>query len=579
MQQRTQTRAQSRAQAAQAAPLVRRLYSYLRFSDPRQASGTSIERQTEAARTWALANGYVFDDSLTMRDLGKSAFKGKHIEEGGALGLFLAAVREGRVEPGAILFVESLDRLSRATAMVAMSQMTLIIESGVSIITGSDNVLYSKETIAGNPGLLFMSLGVMIRAHDESNMKSNRVRNAVRIKCENWEKGERDIFVAAGKDPAWVRFDKEAKRFTLIEENAEPVRAMIRYFREGHGATAILARLRADGYTNPASISNTTRVYQIMRNRILTGEKSVTQDDHTFVLKGYYPALLDEAEFQSLQYLLDQRGRRPGRGATLPNLFTGMRLAFCGYCEHAMAAQNILDRSRQENGLPQDGHRRLLCLGRQNVNKCKHGSCSAVPVEKALMTFCSSQLRLSALLEGNDDPTRGIAGRLAIAQGEQKKLERKLKNITASIAECEDEDDTQRRFYQDEGRAIGKTLKTKREEVAHLEQELANARSQSVPAAADVWANLAHGVERLDHDSRTKARKLFADTFSRIDIYVRGFQPHDGEGQTIGIELFSKRGTSRVLEIDRVTGELLREGIELDDFRKPVTTPLARKKR
>lgn len=39
-------------------PLV---YSYLRFSDPKQAAGSSADRQTEYAQRWAAARGLVLD--------------------------------------------------------------------------------------------------------------------------------------------------------------------------------------------------------------------------------------------------------------------------------------------------------------------------------------------------------------------------------------------------------------------------------------------------------------------------------------------------------------------------------------
>ncbi|EEA04222.1 Resolvase domain [Burkholderia sp. H160] len=548
----------------------KRLFSYLRISDVRQASGTGIARQIEGARKWALEHGFVFDESLTMRDLGKSAFRGKNTEMGSALGAFIEQIKSGRIEQGCVLYVEALDRLSRDKVVKAMNLLTTIIGHGITVVTGTDGNVYNQQTIEENPGLLFVSVGMMVRNNDESRMKRDRVRDAMRIKCERWQKGERGIHLAVGADPSWVQYSKDEKRFEIIEKHAEPVRAMIRYFREGHGGTAILERLRTDGYTAPKGISNTSRVYQIMRCRNLVGERLVTIMDketqkveYSATLKDYYPSLMTEAEFQSLQHLLDQRGRRHGKG-TLVNLFTGAGLMRCGHCSRPVVAQNILSRNKQDDGRPQDGHRRLRCSGVTTMeNRCAHGSCSAVPVERGVMAFCANQFNLSALVEGND-PSKGIAGRLAIARGEQKKLERKMNNLTLSIADCEDDDDVQREFFQTEARSIGKTLKTTREEVAHLEQELAHAQSLSVPAAAGEWAKLVHGVEALDHDARTTARRLVLDTFERITIFINGFRSvADGETPPIGLVLVSKAGISRRLELDRVSGSLI-SGVDAD---------------
>ena len=97
-----------------------RAYSYVRFSSAKQADGDSLRRQTAMARDYAERHGLELAD-LTLRDLGKSAFRGKNAVEG-ALGEFIRAVDSGKVEPGSYLLVESLDRLSRDRIMAALNQ-------------------------------------------------------------------------------------------------------------------------------------------------------------------------------------------------------------------------------------------------------------------------------------------------------------------------------------------------------------------------------------------------------------------------------------------------------------------------
>ena len=126
-------------------------YSYVRFSTPEQARGDSLNRQTEAARRFATANGLDLDESLSFKDLGVSAHHGRNTEIG-ALGAFLEAVKEDRVLPGSFLLVESLDRISRQTVRKAVRTLKSIVETGITVVDLSDNGrIYSTETSTTTP--------------------------------------------------------------------------------------------------------------------------------------------------------------------------------------------------------------------------------------------------------------------------------------------------------------------------------------------------------------------------------------------------------------------------------------------
>lgn len=112
-------------------------YSYIRFSSKKQAIGSSLSRQTKAAQDWSDKNGVPLDTTLHMQDLGVSAYKGTHIEEG-ALGKFIEAVDKGLVKRGSYLLVESLDRLSRQDVPTALQMFLHLINKGITIVTLSD---------------------------------------------------------------------------------------------------------------------------------------------------------------------------------------------------------------------------------------------------------------------------------------------------------------------------------------------------------------------------------------------------------------------------------------------------------
>src|SRR5580698_7964217 len=100
-----------------------KVYSYLRFSDPKQAAGSSADRQAAYAEKWAADHGLQLDASLSLRDEGLSAYHQAHVKKG-ALGTFLRAVEDGQIAPGSVLVVEGLDRLSRAEPIEAQAQLT-----------------------------------------------------------------------------------------------------------------------------------------------------------------------------------------------------------------------------------------------------------------------------------------------------------------------------------------------------------------------------------------------------------------------------------------------------------------------
>ena len=95
-------------------------YSYIRFSTPEQEKGDSQRRQLDLSTRYAQENGLELDTTLKLKDLGLSAYHKTNLEKG-ALGAFLSAISDGRVEPGSYLLVESLDRLSRARALLHKS--------------------------------------------------------------------------------------------------------------------------------------------------------------------------------------------------------------------------------------------------------------------------------------------------------------------------------------------------------------------------------------------------------------------------------------------------------------------------
>ncbi|AOJ88308.1 integrase [Burkholderia sp. MSMB0856] len=526
-----------------------RVYSYLRFSDPKQAAGGSIDRQLEYAARWAADHELELDSSLSLRDEGLSAYHQRHVRQG-ALGVFLRAVEDGQVPVGSVLIVEGLDRLSRAEPLQAQAQLAQIVNAGITVVTASDGREYNRERLKAQPMDLVYSLLVMIRAHEESDTKSKRVKAAIRRQCQGWIAGTWRAPIRVGKDPHWVR-ETEAGGFELADDRASAVRLVIEMFKQGHGAVRIVRELADRGLKiTDSGRSASSHIYRLLANRMLIGEKSVEVDGETFRLEGYYPALLTAAEFADLRYSAEQRGRRKGKGE-IPGVVTGLGITYCGYCGAAVVAQNLMGRRRMPDGRPSPGHRRLHCVTYSQGAGCKvSGSCSVVPVERALMLYCSDQINLTRLLDG-DSGTAAVSAQLASARQRVAELEAQVRRVTDAL--LLDDGDAPAAVLR-RVRELESQLASERRDVDSFEHHLTASASNVAPAAADAWRELVHGVEHLDYDARMLARQLVADTFSRIVIYQSGFTPDVADG-TIGVVLVAKRGTTRLLNVDRKTGD------------------------
>jgi DNA invertase Pin-like site-specific DNA recombinase len=198
-------------------------FSYLRFSTPEQAAGDSRRRQLAMAERYAADHHLKLDRQLSFRDLGVSAFRGENAKEG-ALRAFLEAIEHDLVPRGSTLLIESLDRLSRDRIIAAQSLFLQIVQAGITIVTLTDQRSYSLESLNQNPLDLIVSLVVLMRANEESQTKSLRIRAAFEQKRTNLS--ERPW---SSRCPGWLRLDKARGCFVVVEERAAIVQ---RVFRE-----------------------------------------------------------------------------------------------------------------------------------------------------------------------------------------------------------------------------------------------------------------------------------------------------------------------------------------------------------
>ena len=537
------------------------VYSYTRFSDPRQASGHSSERQMAYAARWAEEHGLRLDESLTLRDEGLSAYHQRHVKSG-ALGVFLVAVEEGRVPTGSVLVVEGLDRLSRAEPIQAQAQLASIVNAGITVVTASDGKAYSRERLKANPMDLVYSLLVMIRAHEESDTKSKRVLASIRRQCQGWMDGTYRGRIRNGKDPVWV--DLVDGNWELIPDRVEAVRVGLDLYKRGNSATRIVTELANRNLSLTGRGPQALQIYRLIKQRALLGEKELEVDGEKFVLPGYYPALLSIADWQDLQTIAQGRGRRHAKGP-VPHILTGMKITLCGYCGRALVGQNIGTRNRRADGGIQDGHRRLHCTSNSHAGGCPvPGSSSVAPFERALMSYCSDIINLQALYGG--DRSAGPRAKLASARAKVEEISTKLQRLTDAMLASAEDGGVPASFAK-RARELESEQKTHQADIEAAERELAAAARTNLNGADTMWRNLSAGVEAQDRDARLQARQLVADTFERIVIYHTGVRPRETPKGVMEVMLLAKGGTARLLRINKEGSWMAAE--QLDKMLEP----------
>ncbi len=487
----------------------------------------------------------MLDESLSLRDEGLSAYHQQHVKQG-ALGAFLKAVDEGRIPSGSVLIVEGLDRLSRAEPIQAQAQLAQIINAGITVVTASDGREYNRAGLKAQPMDLVYSLLVMIRAHEESDTKSKRVKASIRRLCEGWQAGTYRGLIRNGRDPQWLRWDGQA--WQLIPERVEAVRYALELYKKGEGATRVVRKMEERGYVLSDWGLGGQQIYRLIKLPALRGAKRVSIDGEDFLLEGYYPPLLSDDEYYELQAVTDKRHGRRG-ASDIVGIVTGIGITWCGYCGTAVTAQNQISRAR-EDGTLNDGHRRLHCSSYSSSTGCKAASCSVVPVEKAVLAYCADQMNLTRLLEPTDDGQQ-VRQRLQACLRKQGEVERQLERVTEAL--LADDGGAAPLAFVRKARELEAELQQLHAEAERLELKQAVQGKVQTPAAAEQWAQLAADSQDIYSPAREQLRQLVLDTFSRIVVYMRGVVL-DPKSKTIAVVLVSRAGQRVMLEVDRRSG-------------------------
>lgn len=282
-------------------------YSYIRFSSPEQAKGDSLRRQTQKTAEWCERRGIHLDASLSLRDLGVSAFKGRHRDDKKALGQFLKLVERGRIPKGSYLVIENLDRLSREDERKALRLWMDILDAGINIVQLTPETVFRHDKTDMMD--VMRAIIELSRGHSESVIKSERLARAWQ---ERKRKGRENGDTVTNRLPAWIE-ERDGKR-VLIPERAAVVKRIFQLAGRDYGHGRIARLLNAE-HVPPIGRSGVwCRAYialLVARDRRVLGEYQPKFRDGTpdgDPILDYFPPAVTKEE-----WIAAQRGRAERR--------------------------------------------------------------------------------------------------------------------------------------------------------------------------------------------------------------------------------------------------------------------------
>lgn len=453
----TTRRTKHRLRAAHGA----RCYSYARFSTQEQLKGHSLDRQVDQAKQYAKEKGLILDESLRMEDMGLSAFHGDHISRG-ALGQFLALVKQKKIAAGSTLIVESLDRLSRANVMEAFAQFQQIISHGIKIVTTTDRMEYSSETIQENQMYLFAGLNIMMRANEESLQKSRRLKAV-------WEKKRSTIDerILTRRCVAWLRVSKDGQKFEKIEDRCKIVQEIFDLASKGYGKRLIEKHLNRRGYKAFRGNNgwHASYISKILHNRAVLGEfQTYKRENRKRIAVGeaipnYFPRIISDKLFYRVQNRMQTRVQRGGRTGDVRNLFSSFTR--CGYCGSTMQFVN--------KGKGKKGGTYLYCDSTRRGRGCKSKLFRYADFEKAFLIYCFD-LDVGLLVEDSKDSLleqmSAVKDEILVLKNKEGICRKRITNFMNAIG------DDGRREVVEEIKSSIETEKQKEKELAKSKEVL-----------------------------------------------------------------------------------------------------------
>lgn len=398
------------------------------MSTDTQIKGDSYRRQLDASETYAKNNDLDLVnsiDGIPLEDKGVSGFRGKNAQEG-TLGIFLNALESGKIKPNSVLLIESLDRLSRDRLTSALTQFLRILELGIEIITLTDNQKYSRAGLNENVGSLFVSLGIMFRANDESETKSKRLSAAWSNKRTNVE-----TKILTKTCPAWLKYSEETKKFEIVEGRDKVIKTIFdmcintgglfsiaRYLNENKIPVFGTGKLWYLSYVKKI-IVNRSVIGEFQPHMMVDGKRQKTGEP----IANYFPKIIDEQTYLLAQVAIARRtvNGKGRKGTNFTNLFSGF--TYCGACTSKMMVRN--------RGGNHHSSRYLVCSNKMVNAGCQMSEWNLADFESLIFQYFG-EINFDELIDTNADE------KIISLENQEVALVEKLKSKELEIEQAMD---------------------------------------------------------------------------------------------------------------------------------------------
>ena len=371
--------------------------SYIRFSSGKQAKGSSEWRQDEKVAHWLAQHPDYEPSDLSFEDLGKSGWRGDHIE--GGMGELLAAVEAGFIRPGAVVLVEALDRAGRLPLMQMLNQVIApILEAGVSLVTMDDGFTYTDESLNGVHAHILVAK--IQAANQFSERLSERVSKSYKKRRDEAAQGK----IPKRRTPLWLNGDGQ-----LIEHLAPHVKTAFELYADGFGERRILRRLQETGIAEFQGLYGST-LKRWLQNKIAIGNWGD--------IVNVYPPVVDPELFYRVQErIAGNKTTRPASPSKHP--LTGIvKCAHCGrnYNYHVFKDQPTV----------------LQCSNRfmSTAEKCQNSKSIPLAVVQYILFRTSKEARIEAIRKKKLTVNQK---RVIVIEGEIASLTQRLEGISDLI--------------------------------------------------------------------------------------------------------------------------------------------------
>jgi DNA invertase Pin-like site-specific DNA recombinase len=389
-------------------------YNYARFSSDMQRHGTSIKRQQDAAREWCKKNDAELVEEFA--DEAISAFRGVN-QEDGALGVFIAMVDAGKIEPESYLVIEHFDRMSRDDPWNAVTLLKkLVKDKGIRVVTLKPRPAVYDSNSTGTD--LQRALGQMDAAHAESENKSNYGKGEWLTRFRQARESKHHVGAAVSK---WLVLKDEKDRkphetaYKLCPARAPIVREIFDLYVAGNGnikIAKILNERNVPRFGRGVTWQVST-IGKIIKSKVAIGV--FEPDDNGPAIPDYFPAVVSEDIFnRANRAVVQRRTCKITRQAAVFNVY--QKVARCGACGSSM---HLLPRGAKYLMCSQKRYSR--CDGAKNVRLDE-----SEEVLKAILPYLESMSLV------DDDPDK-LERELQVLENQQSEAIRRYESLRDQV--------------------------------------------------------------------------------------------------------------------------------------------------